>query len=160
MSLLLRIPGVYRSEPCYRSRSIGLVNRFTPQGHGRIPSPICMPIFAGNEGSSVPYCLIRTSRPTQQVHLRSSFIMNGVCVRWKGTLDLDRLDGVGCLEFDEELARLEDVRLQQQIEAYNNKVQELDSKQRNFMPPRMKRPRNEIAAIEETSPSSSGSVSN
>ncbi|GIY17132.1 protein brother [Caerostris darwini] len=181
MSLLLRIPGVYRSEPCYRSRSIGLVNRFTPRGHGRIPSPICMPIFAGNEGSSVPYCL--SFAPPDQlnrcalaetellflleirclsmyVHLRSSFIMNGVCVRWKGTLDLDRLDGVGCLEFDEELARLEDVRLQQQIEAYNNKVQELESKQRNFMPPRMKRPRNEIAGIEETSPSSSGSVSN
>jgi len=39
-----------------------------------------------------------------QVHLRSHFIMNGVCVRWKGWLDLERLDGVGCLEYDEEFA--------------------------------------------------------
>lgn len=41
-----------------------------------------------------------------QVHLRSHFIMNGVCVRWKGWLDLDRLDGVGCLEYDEETAQV------------------------------------------------------
>ncbi|CAL1274144.1 unnamed protein product, partial [Larinioides sclopetarius] len=27
-----------------------------------------------------------------KVHLTSSFIMNGVCVRWRGTLDLERLD--------------------------------------------------------------------
>ncbi|GFV93951.1 uncharacterized protein TNCV_3573041 [Trichonephila clavipes] len=85
--------------------------------------------------------------------------MNGVCVRWRGTLDLERLDGVGCLEFDEELARIEDSRLKQQIEAYNKRVQELEVKQRTFLPPRMKRPRNE-ATIEEASPSSSGSVSN
>jgi Core binding factor beta subunit. len=39
-----------------------------------------------------------------QVHLKSSFIMNGVCVRWRGWLDLERLDGVGCLEYDEEKA--------------------------------------------------------
>lgn len=30
--------------------------------------------------------------------------MNGVCVRWRGWIDLERLDGVGCLEFDEERA--------------------------------------------------------
>lgn len=30
--------------------------------------------------------------------------MNGVCVRWKGRIDLDKLDGTGCLEFDEERA--------------------------------------------------------
>ncbi|GFS71608.1 protein brother [Nephila pilipes] len=95
-----------------------------------------------------------------KVHLRSSFIMNGVCVRWRGTLDMERLDGVGCLEFDEELARIEDSRLQQQLEAYNKRVQELEVKQRTFMPPRMKRPRNEVATIEEASPSSSGSISN
>ncbi|KAG8188060.1 hypothetical protein JTE90_009932 [Oedothorax gibbosus] len=41
-----------------------------------------------------------------KVNLKSSFIMNGVCVRWKGTIDLQRLDGVGCLEFDEDLAKV------------------------------------------------------
>jgi len=43
------------------------------------------------------------SLPTQ-VHILSHFIMNGVCVRWKGRIDLDKLDGIGCLEFDEERA--------------------------------------------------------
>jgi len=32
--------------------------------------------------------------------------MNGVCVRWKGWLDLERLDGVGCLEYDEEAGQV------------------------------------------------------
>lgn len=35
-----------------------------------------------------------------QVHLKSQFIMNGVCVIWRGWIDLRRLDGIGCLEFD------------------------------------------------------------
>lgn len=30
--------------------------------------------------------------------------MDGVCVYWRGWIDLERLDGVGCLEFDEERA--------------------------------------------------------
>uniref|UniRef100_A0A803XLM8 Core-binding factor subunit beta n=1 Tax=Meleagris gallopavo TaxID=9103 RepID=A0A803XLM8_MELGA len=33
-------------------------------------------------------------------------ILNGVCVIWKGWIDLQRLDGMGCLEFDEERAQL------------------------------------------------------
>ena len=52
---------------------------------------------------------------TVQVHLRSPFILNGVCVRWRGWLDLERLDGVGCLEFDEENALLEDAKLREQV---------------------------------------------
>lgn len=46
-----------------------------------------------------------------QVHLRSHFIMNGVCVRWRGWVDLERLDGVGCLEFDEEKALVSSIFL-------------------------------------------------
>lgn len=30
--------------------------------------------------------------------------MNGVCVQWKGRINLEKLDGIGCLEFDEERA--------------------------------------------------------
>ncbi|XP_055945489.1 protein big brother-like isoform X4 [Argiope bruennichi] len=40
-----------------------------------------------------------------KVHIKSCFIMNGVCVRWRGWLDIERLDGVGCLEYDEERAQ-------------------------------------------------------
>jgi hypothetical protein len=41
-----------------------------------------------------------------QVHLKSQFIMNGVCVIFRGWVDLQRLDGAGRLEFDEERARV------------------------------------------------------
>lgn len=44
-----------------------------------------------------------------QVHLRSHFIMNGVCVRWRGWIDLERLDGVGCLEYDEDKAQVPNI---------------------------------------------------
>jgi len=40
------------------------------------------------------------------VHIKSRFILNGVCARWRGWIDQDRLDGVGCIEFDEEAARV------------------------------------------------------
>ncbi len=32
--------------------------------------------------------------------------MNGVCVIWRGWIELIRLDGTGCLEFDEDRARV------------------------------------------------------
>lgn len=41
-----------------------------------------------------------------QVHIRSRLILNGVCAKWRGWIDMDRLDGVGCVEFDEEAARV------------------------------------------------------
>ena len=44
-----------------------------------------------------------------QVHIRSRFILNGVCAKWRGWVDLDRLDGVGCVEFDEEAARVSSI---------------------------------------------------
>ncbi|KAI5744178.1 hypothetical protein M8J77_026417 [Diaphorina citri] len=66
-----------------------------------------------------------------KVHLKSSFIMNGVCVRWRGWLDLERLDGVGCLEYDEEKAMIEDAMLRDQIERYNQRLREFE-KQRSY----------------------------
>ncbi|KAL2762310.1 core-binding factor subunit beta isoform 3 [Daubentonia madagascariensis] len=39
------------------------------------------------------------------VYLKAPMILNGVCVIWKGWIDLQRLDGMGCLEFDEERAQ-------------------------------------------------------
>lgn len=46
-----------------------------------------------------------------QVHILSPFIMNGVCVQWRGRINLEKLDGIGCLEFDEERAmvRVDDI---------------------------------------------------
>ena len=51
-----------------------------------------------------------------KVHLTSSQIVNGICVRWRGWLDLVRLDGMGRLEFDEDLARLEMEKLQKLVQ--------------------------------------------
>ena len=54
-----------------------------------------------------------------QLHLKAPMILNGVCIRWRGWLDLERLDGVGCLEFDEENAMVEDAKLREQVRARN-----------------------------------------
>ena len=61
-----------------------------------------------------------------QIHLKAPLILNGVCVRWKGWLDLDRLDGVGCLEFDDENAVVEDAKLREQVESYNRRLREFE----------------------------------
>lgn len=65
-------------------------------------------------------------REPGKVHLRSPFILNGVCVRWKGWLDLERLDGVGCLEFDDDTASIEDAKLREQVECYNRRLREFE----------------------------------
>ena len=61
-----------------------------------------------------------------QVHIRSPLILNGVCVRFKGYVDMERLGGVACLEFDEESAKVEDVILREQVEAYNRRMKEFE----------------------------------
>ncbi|XP_050529435.1 protein big brother-like [Daktulosphaira vitifoliae] len=66
------------------------------------------------------------------VHILSHFIMNGVCVRWKGRIDLDKLDGTGCLEFDEERAMIEHRILQEQIERYNDRIRDYQDKPRPY----------------------------
>lgn len=58
--------------------------------------------------------------------------MNGVCVRWRGWIDLERLDGVGCLEYCEERASAEDALLREQIERYNQRLREFEDKQRVY----------------------------
>lgn len=67
-----------------------------------------------------------------QVHLKSHFIMNGVCVRFRGWLDLDRLDGVGCLEYDERRAMHEDAILRDQIECYNRQLRQIEDSKRVY----------------------------
>lgn len=58
--------------------------------------------------------------------------MNGVCVRWRGWIDLERLDGAGCLELDEERAAIEDAALREQIDRYNQTVRDFQEKQRAY----------------------------
>eukprot|EP00918_Siedleckia_nematoides_P012307 GHVU01026980.1.p1 GENE.GHVU01026980.1~~GHVU01026980.1.p1 ORF type:complete len:299 (+),score=29.46 GHVU01026980.1:75-971(+) len=67
-----------------------------------------------------------------KVHLKSQFIMNGVCVIWKGWLDVQRLDGAGWLEFDEDQALVEDALLRQQIEEYNRRMRDFEDRQRQY----------------------------
>ncbi|XP_014238915.1 protein big brother-like [Trichogramma pretiosum] len=67
-----------------------------------------------------------------KVHLKSHLIMNGVCVTWRGWIDLERLDGVGCLEFDEERATEEDAILRDQLERYNRRMHDMEEKHRVF----------------------------
>ncbi|GAB6025322.1 hypothetical protein CHUAL_010735 [Chamberlinius hualienensis] len=67
-----------------------------------------------------------------KVHIKSGFIMNGVCVRWRGWVDLERLDGVGCLEYDEERGQIEDAVLREQLEMYNQRMRDFEEKQRLY----------------------------
>lgn len=41
-----------------------------------------------------------------RVHLKSNFIMNGVCVRWLGWMDLEQLTGKARLIYDEDTAKV------------------------------------------------------
>ena len=39
---------------------------------------------------------------------------------------MERLDGVGCIEFDEEMAAIEDAILRDTVEAYNRRIKEFE----------------------------------
>nr|XP_034338926.1 core-binding factor subunit beta isoform X2 [Crassostrea gigas] len=71
-------------------------------------------------------------REPGKVHLKSQFIMNGVCVIWRGWIDLHRLDGIGCIEFDSERAEVEDQLYRQQIEQYNQRLREFEERHRQY----------------------------
>ena len=43
-------------------------------------------------------------------------------------MDLERLDGVGCLEYDEENAVIEDAKLREQVELYNRRLREIEER--------------------------------
>ncbi|CAD1480857.1 unnamed protein product [Heterotrigona itama] len=85
---------------------------------------------SGNYASDINDCDFEKERG--KVHLRSRLIMNGVCVMWRGWIDLERLDGVGCLEYDEKRAAEEDALLRDQLERYNQRVRDFDEKQRAY----------------------------
>ncbi|KAF8777879.1 protein big brother-like isoform X2 [Argiope bruennichi] len=98
-----------------------------------------------------------------KVHIKSCFIMNGVCVRWRGWLDIERLDGVGCLEYDEERAQIEDAILREQLERYNQRVRDFEEKQRLYRSQHDRHVEAEVEARKkqsELSPDRAGSASN
>ena len=47
-------------------------------------------------------------------------------MRWRGSLDLERMDGVACLELDTELAAKEEQILQRQLQLVQQKVRECE----------------------------------
>ncbi|XP_076964587.1 core-binding factor subunit beta isoform X3 [Callospermophilus lateralis] len=65
------------------------------------------------------------------VYLKAPMILNGVCVIWKGWIDLQRLDGMGCLEFDEERAQQEDALAQQAFEEAQRRTREFEDRDRS-----------------------------
>uniref|UniRef100_UPI00358F785A core-binding factor subunit beta-like isoform X4 n=1 Tax=Myxine glutinosa TaxID=7769 RepID=UPI00358F785A len=64
------------------------------------------------------------------VFLQAPMILNGVCVTWRGWVDLQRLDGMACLQFDEERARAEDLLAQQNIEESRRRTREFEHRER------------------------------
>jgi len=67
-----------------------------------------------------------------KVHLKSRYIMNGVCVIFKGWIDCTRLDGTGCLEFDEEKALIEEALARENREKFALQLREFDQQQRLY----------------------------
>nr|CAB3228044.1 CBFB core-binding factor, b subunit [Phallusia mammillata] len=59
------------------------------------------------QGIPPPKEYVNFEREPGKVHLKAPFILNGVCVCWKGWVSLHRLDGMGCIEYDDERAQVE-----------------------------------------------------
>uniref|UniRef100_A0AAY4EP19 Core-binding factor subunit beta n=1 Tax=Denticeps clupeoides TaxID=299321 RepID=A0AAY4EP19_9TELE len=58
-------------------------------------------------------------------------ILNGVCVIWRGWIDLVRLDGMGCLEYDEERAQHEDALAQAAFEEARRRTRDFEDRDRS-----------------------------
>ncbi|KAA8590498.1 hypothetical protein FQN60_014432 [Etheostoma spectabile] len=58
-------------------------------------------------------------------------ILNGVCVIWKGWIDLQRLDGMGLLEYDEERAQQEDALAQAAFEEARRRTRDFEDRDRS-----------------------------
>ncbi|XP_023675593.1 core-binding factor subunit beta-like isoform X2 [Paramormyrops kingsleyae] len=65
------------------------------------------------------------------VYLKAPMILNGVCVIWRGWIDLQRLDGMGCLEYDDEKAQQEDSIARQAFEEARRRAREFEDRNRS-----------------------------
>jgi len=79
-----------------------------------------------SSSSSNPNSYCDFNKERGKVHICSSFILNGVCVRWRGWLDLEKLEGVGCLELDLDLVTKEENLLQRQLALVQQKLRECE----------------------------------
>ncbi|XP_023675591.1 core-binding factor subunit beta-like isoform X1 [Paramormyrops kingsleyae] len=70
-------------------------------------------------------------RETGKVYLKAPMILNGVCVIWRGWIDLQRLDGMGCLEYDDEKAQQEDSIARQAFEEARRRAREFEDRNRS-----------------------------
>ncbi|KAJ4938605.1 hypothetical protein JOQ06_003218 [Pogonophryne albipinna] len=65
------------------------------------------------------------------VYLKAPMILNGVCVTWRGWIDLQRLDGMGYLELDEERAQQEDALAQAAFEEARRRTRDFEDRDRS-----------------------------
>lgn len=70
-------------------------------------------------------------RETGKVYLKAPMILNGVCVIWRGWIDLQRLDGMGCLEYDDERAQHEDALAQAAFEEARRRTRDFEDRDRS-----------------------------
>ncbi|XP_073706759.1 core-binding factor subunit beta isoform X3 [Garra rufa] len=70
-------------------------------------------------------------RETGKVYLKAPMILNGVCVIWRGWIDLQRLDGMGCLEYDDERAQQEDALAQAAFEEARRRTRDFEDRDRS-----------------------------
>ncbi|XP_066924887.1 core-binding factor subunit beta-like [Clytia hemisphaerica] len=75
-----------------------------------------------------------------KVHLKSTFVMNGVCVIFKGMMDLQRLDGTAYLELDNIQSKIEDKIMRDTIEQSRLRLQEFEERQRRVKQEPMENP--------------------
>lgn len=75
---------------------------------------------------------VNFDREPGKVYLKSQFILNGVCVLWRGWLDLNRLDGLATVEYDSERAMIEDSILRQQLDQHNRQLRDFEDRQRHY----------------------------
>ncbi|KAM3869927.1 core-binding factor subunit beta isoform 5-T5 [Diretmus argenteus] len=65
------------------------------------------------------------------VYLKAPMILNGVCVMWRGWIDLQRLDGMGYLEYDDERAQQEDALAQATFEEARRRTRDFEDRDRS-----------------------------
>ena len=87
----------YMSHPqTFTSTGTNLTLQFCPTGLSDDKSPDIHPTRD----------FVDFEREPNRVHLTARFIMNGVCVKWVGWIDLETLNGKARLLYDEEQAKV------------------------------------------------------
>ncbi len=78
---------------------------------GFVPDGIILQLAFGHQQSSISSNGCDFTKEPGRVYITTPLIMDGVCVKFRGWIDMNTLDGFGCLEFDEERALIEHKKL-------------------------------------------------